>query len=696
MRKRLALLLFTALILVAAGCSETATDRDRDRVLAMIETLRPEVEAALGDSLGEIEVTPVGEPELKARVLATIRATSQEKLTRGEFEVRYARQCGFDMLGGQGDPATDVEGNLYFRALPSDDAALARNIEAALLRSYQVRTLSIYPFLRSASGAEQRELRYRFILRHIRFVRDSLTKSRGAARPLILPGAGSAGPRSLANRTSRISAAEFFAWESYLTSYLEKRYPDLSPAEAFKEVFANPPQNPAEVTGLDRQDSAYDLAIRASEALWPDLTVSVPTRVLPGVVAANFLTAGSGPSARAAGMVREAFEVNADHERGFVRILAFGTESGAAATELQKLWLEEERALDEACRPGTESEALLFAGYRDVVVGGCAGTLVQRIEEDRAFLGLEIRHQAWRRPERLSLLCGKNLLVVDLPYSLAFPTDTLGVARRILGEPDLKTWPEPPENDRVSALTAGLESTDPQFRWWSLDGLAGLLTEDDPGWVILAPTLREERPHLLARSLAALGTWLEYVQFPLDDILPLLIRFCSHGDPEVRANAYRCLSHLESSEQGAEDALFAGLSDPVASVRFHALRTWAGNWTEANPPPFEAVSILIRMAKDPVNSVSRSAAANVKLLDATGTAAVPQLIEALKADVEILRKAAARALRKVGDNSPEVIAALQSVYDEDWSEMVTEEAWWSLKTLTGKNLRWTDRFTVGE
>ena len=114
MRNRLALLLLTALILVAAGCSQSATDRDRDRVLAMIETLRPDVESALGDSLGEIEVTAVGEPEMKARLMATIRATSQEKLTRREFEERYARQSRFDLFGGQDDPATDVDGNLYF------------------------------------------------------------------------------------------------------------------------------------------------------------------------------------------------------------------------------------------------------------------------------------------------------------------------------------------------------------------------------------------------------------------------------------------------------------------------------------------------------------------------------------------------------------------------------------------------------
>ena len=90
--------------------------------------------------------------------------------------------------------------------------------------------------------------------------------------------------------------------------------------------------------------------------------------------------------------------------------------------------------------------------------------------------------------------------------------------------------------------------------------------------------------------------------------------------------------------------------------------------------------------------VYSAAARHLSNLDDGAAAAVPQLLKALDADEDHLRKAAARALRGIGDGSPEVIAALQRVFDEDPMEEVAEEAWWSLKTLTGRDLPWTKRF----
>jgi hypothetical protein len=290
MRYPLALLL----LMLAMGCSEKATENDRRRVLSMVETLRPAVEAALGDSLGEIEVTAVGDPEKRARVLASVRAFSRERIDREEFDRLWASgKTEFGLFTGLSDPAADVEGNLYFQKLPTDEEELARSTEAALVRSYQVRTLDFYRFLRDAPGEEERELRYRIALRHGRWVCGRLEKSRGAALPVIFPGAGASRPRCLANRTSRLALAELEAWDGRIARYLSERFPDLSLTEAFKAVRADPPASVEEVTGLPSASGpGYELAGRAAGALWPDLRVGIPARMLPEVIESQFLSAG--------------------------------------------------------------------------------------------------------------------------------------------------------------------------------------------------------------------------------------------------------------------------------------------------------------------------------------------------------------------------------------------------------------------
>ena len=457
MRNHLVLLLVLAALLAASGCADP--DPDRERVLAMIETLRPEMEEAIGDSLGVIEVTRVLKSQMQARVLATARAASTDSLSRREFEERWQLGESITLFEGLNHPAADTGGNLYFCSLPTSREALARNTEEALLRSYQVRTLEMHPFLRNASGDEERRLRWCFVLRHSKYVSDRLIKLRGAGRPLIFPGSGSSKPRSLVSRTTRLTAAKMTVWDSRLVGFMEDRYPALPAPEAFKRVFSEPPRSSEEVTGLSTTSGpGFDLAGRASESLWPRLTSTVPVRMLPEVIGAQFLTAGPEASRRAAGLVKGAFDLSAKSAQGFVRISVFGTADQSSARELLTLWVEEEQSLDEACRPGTESGTLLSAEYEEVTVAGCMGILIRRLEEDRVFLGTGLPEPAWPRPQRLILVCGADLLVVDLHYALAFPADAPAIARLILDESEADPWPDPPEGDNEDALIAGLAS----------------------------------------------------------------------------------------------------------------------------------------------------------------------------------------------------------------------------------------------
>ncbi len=687
MRNRLALPILLTALLAAASCADP--DPDRERVIAMIETLRPGMEAALGDSLGPIEVTRVTDSQMKARMLATARAGRPGKLTREEFEAR--RSEGMDLLAIL-HPATDVKGNLYFLSLPASEDTLRRRVKEALLHSYQVRTLRVLPFLREASGDEERSLRGSIVSRHRLTVLHRLREALGVERRPIFPGAGSSRVTSLTNRTTRIITLKWKAWNSYLDRYMEQRFPDLAPAQAWKELFADPPHSFEEVTGLSPASGpGLDLAHQASEALWPRLTAGVPARMLPEVIGAQFLTAGPETAARAMQLVTSAFELSAEHPRGFVTIDIFATADEPAARELMGLWLKEERALDEACRSGTEYTALVEARYEEIEVAGCPGTVIRRLEEDRVFLGSGFSEPAWPRPERLVLRCGANLMVVDLFFSLAFPTDTRGIAGMVLGETAAETWPMPPGSD-VESLAAGLSDPDPQVRWWSLDGLSEILGDDDPGWEVLAPALREEHPWVLARVLGAIAHWLEGVHYPPDDIRPLILRFCTHADAEVRANAFRCLSNLTSPGVAAEGVVLSAFEDPIVSVRYFALDSWSWGWTEATPPPPAAVPTLLSMARDPHCEVRRLAAVHLRLLGPEAAETVPLLTAALRSEHDELRSGAAKALRSIGDDSPEVIKALRNVFETDFSEDVTEEAWWALKVLTGKSIPWTKRF----
>jgi len=473
---------------------------------------------------------------------------------------------------------------------------------------------------------------------------------------------------------------------------MEGRFPDVPPVEAWKELFADPPRSTEEITGLSSTNApGLDLADQASEALWPRMKADVPTRMLPEVIEAQFLTAGQETAAQATRLVTSAFKLNAEHPCGFVTLTVFAARDVPAARELVGLWLKEERALDETCRAGTEYTALVEATYEEVQVAGRPGTVIRRLEEDRVFLGAGFSESAWPRPERLVLQCGSNLMVVDLFFSLAFPSNTPGIARLVLDETVSDSWPTPPESD-VESLIAGLTSPDPQVRWWSLDGLFGQLDDDDPGWEILAPSLREKHPWVLARALGAMARWLEGVRYPPDDIRPLILRFCTHTDPEVRTNAFRCLSNLSSPGGAAEEVVLSGFEDPIVSVRYFALDSWAWGWTEASPPPAEAIPALLEMGRDSHSEVRRLASVHLGYLGPAAAETVPLITRALDSEHDELRAGAAKALRGIGDDSPEVIQALRRVFETDFSEDVTEEAWWALMVLAGESIPWTKRF----
>jgi len=682
----------------AVCCADSAPgpspvpDPDRDRVLEILAELRPEFEAALGDSLGpEVEVLKITEEECKEKVREVVLARSPE-MAPDEFEEAWETlllmQPILGVWGGNARVITDLKGCLCFVELPEEDEKLRRLLTNELIRIYQIRSFDVLAFLGTAGNAEEQLIRGTVMDAHKRFAVRRLRASRGERSIDSTAKARKYDPVSLSRRQLRVAVLEGAAFEARTDQYIAGRSEGLSPAEGWKRIFASPPKSIWEVVGIEPEvQSWFDLAVRARDAPPKSLKVSPLLPVLPGAVEGAVLTAGADRASVAGSLVQTGFTFSADpaedDTNGEMRIRVISTADAESARKLEEIWLEAERTFDELGRAGSRFSALVGVSYEPVLIGAWRGTLIRRLEEDLSEVDCEVALMAWERQESVILTNGSSLCVVEVRRPSAFTVDPRGLARRILTDTDPTPWPEFTDCTEES-LRFLLSHPDPQLRRWSLHRLEEEDWDYELSPEILRPLLEDADIPVRASAFRVLAGQLDPLGETSDALLGPAIANCSQEDAELRANAFLCLDRLTDAPQWEMQVLLDGLDDPVASVRYRALDAWTAVWSDEVPTPVSAMPTLIRIAEDPVQEIRWLAASAIKRLDSTLPGAAPLLLEVLESEHEELRTAAAEAFRHSRDDSPEVIEALRRIRKDDESESVREAAVRALRWLTGE------------
>jgi hypothetical protein len=692
-------LLALSAMLCVIGCADPESgdapdpDPDRDRVLEVLTTLRPEVEAALGDSLGaEVEVVRVTEEELKEKVKETVHAQTREKLPDDRFEDAWDTLLlmqGFPgAWGGFLGVITDLKGRLCFVKLPEENERLRPVLTNELIRIYQLRNLGLFAFLRTAGNAEEEITRRALVDAHKRFVARRLREARGEPPFSSDAKARKKNPVSLMIRQLREGIIEGAAFEAQTDRYIAGRSEGLATAEAWKRIFAAPPKSIWEVLGVQPEEQpGYELAVRARTTLPSHLTITPLLPILPGALEGAVLAAGADPASLAGGLLVAGFSFTAesptDGAYGGLRVRVITAADEDKARKLAEIWLAAERSFDEYARAGSRFSALAAVSYESVSLGNWRGTRIRRLEEDRSDMDSEFLHGPWDQQEALVLTSGPSLFVLQMSRPFEFVFDPLELVRRVLPGAAAAPWPET-TNHTEESLQSLLSHPDPQLRWWSLYRLEEEDWDHKLPREILGPLLYDADLRVRAGAFRILAGQLDRRRKTSQALLPGVLANCTPENAELRANAFLCLNRIAESPRQEMRILLDGLNDPVATVRYRALEAWTADWSDDVSPPATAVATLLRMAKDPVEQIRQLAMLTIERLDSSIPGLAPVLLKILTAENEDLRIAATRAFRHSHDDSEAVIEALRLMSKKDESERVREAAGCALGWLTGE------------
>jgi len=694
---------------------------DLPRVLARVEAILHHIRAELGaDAVGDDPVAVLGAKGFRLR--AANECSYAEKIIGPTTEEQRAAAYAFHTLFTP-YVVTDA-GVLLMGAVPDDREDLDAHLIHGLVEGELARRFDLGAFRRAPATVEEVQVRtaaFDALVRHVgRKVarRAEIEPAYGRATRILIRGIG---PDEVDDGMSywiyAALANERFcraAADRYVTRLVERQSLD----EAGARLFARPPATWGTLFAPDGrpvETPGRDIRKAVRHALAKELVCGLATTpiVPPQVEALLFLTEAEKRTAAAdaflhgfAFSAKGTEEEIADSVR--VRILVAAHPEGAEA--IVSGWTDTIRRIDDRWKSAVDPlDPLRSVRSREVD----GGLLFERTLDGGYW-------SRWERPEQVLLREGAVVVEVRCDRLWELDTDAEALGRRIRAairrtgtEPDqpdidtLRALTEDPDRDvrraayreliRRGLLTAkrrAIAAADPfwEIRWLAvLDRIRDESVKKDERAKLLVPLLADPDPRVRMRACRRSDDLVPGGHaIPWSALKPLL----SDASAAVRAAAYPCFRYyrmpyavrdgsltveefrFRDLEEGegpppeVEAALLAGVRDPDAEVRMHALTD-----LEALGPHHPKLAGLIRRAlTDDVRTVRE-----VTLYSLSFDLPVPDgLVDVIEPflddEDEMVRENAIGALGRAGPLPESTLARLVDLTTDEDPAIRTEAA----------------------
>jgi HEAT repeat protein len=232
------------------------------------------------------------------------------------------------------------------------------------------------------------------------------------------------------------------------------------------------------------------------------------------------------------------------------------------------------------------------------------------------------------------------------------------------------------------ALIEALRDTTYQVR---LEAILTIISIGRPVDPILYNAVKKGLEDRLVDRDQTVKVWAYAALMALDDAvdkkhLQSAIKFLTHKETKVRANAARALGSLGTKAKGAESALVDALGDKEAPVAGGA--AWA--LTQMDGLSGGSKAALLGALKSPDPAVRGAVAQSFGIAGIKARAAVPALVDLLqdKEQPPFALASACWALGEIGDNDARVEAALRAIVErKDADESLKREAQTALEQV---------------